>query len=89
MAMSHPHLVGSMVAWSRALGDPPIYLHADLKPWIQRSDPVIKFWEGEMLVWRKASRCTAAAGILMAQPCSCGRTGRMAGGCCWLAIPCM
>jgi hypothetical protein len=49
LAMSHPHLFGSMVEWSRAFGDAPIYLHADHKPWVQRSDPVIEFWEGESL----------------------------------------
>ncbi len=47
MAMSHPHLVGSMVAWSRAFGDAPIYLHTDLQTWIQRPDPAIRYWEGE------------------------------------------
>ncbi len=50
LAMSHPHLVGSMVEWSRAFSDAPIYLHADLEPWIQRPDPVIQFWEGEDLL---------------------------------------
>jgi glyoxylase-like metal-dependent hydrolase (beta-lactamase superfamily II) len=49
MAMSHPHLVGSMVEWSRAFGDVPIFLHADLQPWIQRPGPVIQYWEGEHL----------------------------------------
>src|SRR3989304_5760140 len=49
LAMSHPHLFGSMVEWSRAFGNAPIYLHADHKPWVQRSDPVIEFWEGETL----------------------------------------
>jgi glyoxylase-like metal-dependent hydrolase (beta-lactamase superfamily II) len=49
LAMSHPHLVGSMVEWSRAFGNAPIYLHADHKPWIQRTDPSIEFWEGETL----------------------------------------
>ena len=49
LAMSHPHLFGSMVDWSRAFGNAPIYLHADHKPWVQRSDPVIQFWEGETL----------------------------------------
>lgn len=49
LAMSHPHLFGSMVEWSRAFGDAPIYLHADHKPWVQRPDPVIEFWQGEFL----------------------------------------
>jgi len=47
LAMSHPHLFGSMVEWSHAFGNAPIHLHADLKPWVQRPDPVIKVWEGE------------------------------------------
>jgi hypothetical protein len=49
LAVSHPHLVGSMVEWSRAFDNAPIYLHADHKPWVQRPDPVIEFWEGEIL----------------------------------------
>jgi glyoxylase-like metal-dependent hydrolase (beta-lactamase superfamily II) len=49
LAMSHPHLFGSMVEWSRAFGNAPIYLHADHKPWTQRPDPVIEYWEGETL----------------------------------------
>ncbi|HKZ79733.1 MAG TPA: hypothetical protein VJ124_15780 [Pyrinomonadaceae bacterium] len=49
LAMSHPHLFGSMVEWSHAFGNAPIYLHADHKPWVQRSNPVIEFWEGETL----------------------------------------
>ena len=49
LAMSHPHLVGSMVEWSRAFGNAPIYLHADHRAWVQRSDPVIEFWDGETL----------------------------------------
>ena len=47
LAMSHPHLFGSMVEWSRAFDNAPIYLHVDHRPWVQRSDPVIEFWEGE------------------------------------------
>ena len=47
LAMSHPHLFGSMVEWSRAFDNAPIHLHVDHRPWVQRSDPVIEFWEGE------------------------------------------
>jgi hypothetical protein len=49
LAMSHPHMFGSMVEWSHAFGMAPIYLHADFRKWVQRSDPVIEFWEGERL----------------------------------------
>ena len=47
LAMSHPHLFGSMVEWSHAFGRAPIFLHADYKEWVQRPDPVIEFWEEE------------------------------------------
>jgi hypothetical protein len=47
LAMSHPHMFGSMVEWSHAFGRAPIYLHEDYRRWVQRPDPVIKFWEGE------------------------------------------
>jgi len=47
LAMSHPHMFGSMIEWSHAFGQAPIHLHADFKAWIQRPDPVIEFWEGE------------------------------------------
>jgi glyoxylase-like metal-dependent hydrolase (beta-lactamase superfamily II) len=49
LAMSHPHLFGSMVEWSRAFGNAPIHLHVDHRQWVQRPDPVIDFWEGEFL----------------------------------------
>lgn len=47
LAMSHPHLFGSMVEWSHAFGHAPIYLHTDFREWVQRPDPVIEFWDGE------------------------------------------
>lgn len=47
IAISHPHYYTSMVEWSRALGDVPIYLHADDRAWVVRPDPAIVYWEGE------------------------------------------
>lgn len=47
LAMSHPHMFGSMVEWSHALGKVPIYLHDDYREWVKRPDPVIEFWDGE------------------------------------------
>ena len=47
LALSHPHMFGSMVEWSHAFGDAPIYLHTDLKPWVQRPNPVIEYWDAE------------------------------------------
>jgi glyoxylase-like metal-dependent hydrolase (beta-lactamase superfamily II) len=47
IAISHPHYYTSMVDWSRAFGDVPIYLHQDDREWVQRPDPAIVFWAGE------------------------------------------
>lgn len=47
IAISHPHFYDSMVEWSRAFGDAPIYLHASNREWVMRPDPAIVYWEGE------------------------------------------
>lgn len=46
MAISHPHYYTSIVEWSRAFGDVPIYLHAADRQWVMRPDRAIRFWEG-------------------------------------------
>jgi hypothetical protein len=47
IAISHPHYYTSMVEWSRAFGDAPIYLHAADRRWVMRPDTSINFWDGE------------------------------------------
>ena len=47
IAISHPHYYSSMVAWSRALGGVPIYLHADDSQWVVRHDRAVVFWDGD------------------------------------------
>ena len=47
IAISHPHYYTSMVEWSHAFGGIPIYLHADDRKWIMRSDGAIQVWQGE------------------------------------------
>lgn len=47
IAISHPHYYASMVEWSRAFGDTPIYLHAADRQWVMRPDKAIDFWDGE------------------------------------------
>lgn len=49
IAISHPHFYSSMVEWSRAFGDAPIYLHEANRPWVMRPDPAIHFWSEETL----------------------------------------
>src|SRR5512138_491735 len=48
IAVSHPHLVGAVVDWSRLFGGCPIYWHADNRQWAVRPDPAYVFWEGEI-----------------------------------------
>jgi hypothetical protein len=46
IAVSHPHLAGSIVDWSHAFNDAPIFWHADNREWVMRPDPAYVFWEG-------------------------------------------
>jgi hypothetical protein len=47
IAISHPHYYTTMVEWSRALGGPPIHIHALDKQWVMRPDSCVKFWDGD------------------------------------------
>jgi glyoxylase-like metal-dependent hydrolase (beta-lactamase superfamily II) len=47
IAISHPHFYTTLVEWSRAFADVPVYLHADDADWVRRPDGCIKFWQGE------------------------------------------
>ena len=49
IAISHPHYYASMVAWSRALGGVPVYLHAEDSQWVVHHDRVLRFWDGDTL----------------------------------------
>ena len=48
IAVSHPHFYGSMMTWSQAFGDVPVFVHADDERWVPDHagrDNVV-FWEG-------------------------------------------
>jgi len=47
IAISHPHFYTTMIEWSRAFDDAPIYLHRANQPWVMRPDPAVHFWDGE------------------------------------------
>lgn len=47
IAISHPHYYSSMVEWSRAFDNAPIYLHQADREWVMRPDPAIVYWEGD------------------------------------------
>lgn len=46
IAISHPHYYTTMLEWSRAFGDAPIYLHAADRKWVMRPGKAIEFWDG-------------------------------------------
>jgi hypothetical protein len=46
IAISHPHYYSTMVEWAHTFGC-PIYLHEAERKWVLRSDPLVRFWEGE------------------------------------------
>lgn len=46
IAISHPHYYTTMLEWSRAFGDAPVYLHAADRQWVMRPGDAIAFWEG-------------------------------------------
>lgn len=50
IAISHPHFYSSMIEWSRALGNVPVYLHAENSEWVVRHDRAIVFWDGDTRV---------------------------------------
>ncbi|CAN5509402.1 hypothetical protein BH10CHL1_BH10CHL1_18150 [soil metagenome] len=47
IAISHPHYYSSMVEWSHAFNNAPIYLHAADREHVMRPDPAVVLWEGE------------------------------------------
>jgi glyoxylase-like metal-dependent hydrolase (beta-lactamase superfamily II) len=47
IAVSHPHLYGSMVEWSHAFDDAPIYVHAADRGQVRRPAEAIRYWEEE------------------------------------------
>jgi glyoxylase-like metal-dependent hydrolase (beta-lactamase superfamily II) len=67
IAISHPHFYSSMLEWSRAFGNAPIYLHAADRQWVMRRGDTIEFWDGP--------RKEIAPGVMLVH---CG--GHFAGG---------
>ena len=49
IAISHPHYYTTMVEWSLAFRNAPIYLHEADRLWVQRAHASIKFWSGTNL----------------------------------------
>src|SRR5262245_40043516 len=49
IALSHPHYYSSMLEWSGAFGEVPVYVHEDDERWVVRRDGNVVLWSGETL----------------------------------------
>ena len=47
IAISHPHYYTTMVEWSLAFGNAPIYVHEADRQWVMRAHENIQFWSGD------------------------------------------
>jgi glyoxylase-like metal-dependent hydrolase (beta-lactamase superfamily II) len=49
IAVSHPHFYSSIIEWSDAFGEVPVYLHHSDRRWVQRKGRNIIYWKGRKL----------------------------------------
>lgn len=49
IAISHPHFLATAVEWSHTFQAIPVYVHAMDRHYVTRPDPVITFWEEDVL----------------------------------------
>ncbi len=47
IAISHPHYYTTMIEWSQAFGNIPVYLHEADRAHVMREENCIQFWKGE------------------------------------------
>jgi len=46
VASSHPHMFGVQVEWSHRFGGVPVHVQSADRAWVQRTDPVVSYWDG-------------------------------------------
>jgi hypothetical protein len=51
IAISHPHFFSSMIDWSEAFGNIPIFLHEAHRKHVVRPSPTIHYWTGDSFEW--------------------------------------
>lgn len=49
VAISHPHYYSTIVEWSNAFGDVPVYIHQRDEKWITRRSKAIQLWDRDRL----------------------------------------
>jgi glyoxylase-like metal-dependent hydrolase (beta-lactamase superfamily II) len=85
ICISHPHYYTTMVEWSRAFGNAPVYLHADDAEWVMRPDGCIHFWREESMALPggvTAIRCGGhfPGGTVLHWPAGAGKRGVLLSG---------
>ena len=48
ISVSHPHFYDSMVEYSHAFGNAPVYIPESDRQWVTRPDPAIRYYEGKV-----------------------------------------
>lgn len=51
ISVSHPHFYSSVVEWSHAFGNAPIYVPESDQQYFVRPDPTVRLWSGTLEVW--------------------------------------
>ncbi|HUG16858.1 MAG TPA: MBL fold metallo-hydrolase [Thermomicrobiales bacterium] len=49
IAISHPHFHTTMLDWSHAFGDIPVYVHRDNAPWVVQPGDAVRYWDDAAL----------------------------------------
>ena len=62
IAISHPHYYSTIIEWSKAFGNVPVYIHKSDSEWVVRKNNSIKFWEGESFQLKKNSTLIRCGG---------------------------
>ena len=86
ISISHPHFYTTMVEWSRAFDNVPIYLHELNRQWVMRPDPSIRFWSGDVKRLTPSVTLIKTGGISTGFKFCIGRVHAMETQCCLPAI---
>jgi hypothetical protein len=87
MAISHPHYYSSIVEWSAAFNDAPIFIHAGDRQWVTRPSPNIIFWEGKTKLLGEGLTLIHGGGHFEGSAMLHWAGGAEGRGCCWWATP--
>jgi glyoxylase-like metal-dependent hydrolase (beta-lactamase superfamily II) len=88
IAISHCHYYTTMLEWSAAFGDVPIYLHESNRKWVQRESKAIATGATTGSPSHRPQPSTASLAISPAAWCCTGQMAPTAKACCSPATSC-